>query len=200
MTIRWYLAPTKGTGEPPGVGGGPYRPKYFDELDPKPSRVSNMRFFGHFRLVVADVSIANHNELVTYTDVVAIPLDIDGNLNAAAVTKVRNYLEARNFPNAWINESYTYRQVMRLVCQVMQFTQAYFGNGKGIRNLFDNAGVTPDTEYRDLHPDVQDRLQSTAAKLGYDTSGLTASSTIKQILKQMGDEWTGPILLGDEVL
>jgi hypothetical protein len=49
--------------------------------------------------------------------------------------------------------------------------------------------VTLNTQFNQLPGGVRADLIATAADMGFDTSGLSGTNTIRQILKTMADQW-----------
>lgn len=135
-------------------------------------------------LVAADVG-AEHAAFAAETDVLALPANLDQPLGAQLAT-VQNALEARNIPAGWVQSTHTYRQVVRVVAQAFQFLQRLQVVRPG--RLF-GGGVTLDTRFNQLPAAVRSALTAAATDLGYDTSGLTGTSTLRTILKTMADQW-----------
>jgi hypothetical protein len=143
-------------------------------------------------MVGADVTTEQHNQLSAYVDVLAIPENLDNNLSPAAVSKAQSTLEDMNIPANWINSSYTFRQVLRIVGGLFQFAQRVKGLTK--EKIFD-LGIPMSRKWKDLPLGMKQRLSDAADSMGYDKSDITANSTVRQVLKNLADQWGGRKLL-----
>lgn len=137
-------------------------------------------------LVAGEMDLARDAAVTANADVLALPVDLDQALGGAGRNRVQSALEARNLPAGWVTATMTYRQVVRPVAAILLFAQRYHGL-TGAR-LF-GSGVTLDTAFGSLPAQVQQNLLRAAESLGYDTSALTASTTLRQALKAMSDQW-----------
>lgn len=187
MATRFYILPIEQVGSARG-------PKYFAwRFDPDPPGLDvrwGMMDYGLMPtcLLATDVTTAQHNALVANSDVIGAPVNIDSQIGAGNITTVRNALEALRIPAQTAVASDTYRDVLRVVAGVFQFAQRYHGEyGKSI---FDEV-TTLNTTWAELSTDFQNELLATAATMNIDTSGLTANTTMRQILKRMADAWQG---------
>ena len=149
-------------------------------------------------LVCADADAATHATFAALPRVTQLPADLDQNLTAGQVTAVRNYLEARNIPAHWINTSRTVREVLRGVAGIFQFAQLYFG----LHNLtLFRGGATLETQLNQLPIVERNRLTEAAAAANLSTSGITLSSTLRQVLNTFGSQWLNrSIYLGRGVI
>jgi len=197
--LKCYIVPLVGT----GVFPDSYRPKYIaNNLGDAIAGITNSScmFFGIDAnvLVAANLDTSADATLTAFTDVVAFPTDLDANIGAGAVTIVQNKLEALNIPGNWVNTSYTYRDVLRMVGGLFQFANRYFAMNN--LSIF-RGGVTLDTTFGQLPVLERQRLQNVAADLNYDTSGVSGSTTIRAILKSLADQWGNrPLYLGEITL
>jgi len=137
-------------------------------------------------LVAADVTTQQHNALAAHTDVTTIPANIDGNISAGALTAVKAALEALRIPGNWVTTSHTYRQVLRMVAGLFQFSKRHF---KLHSKILIPTANNMDQTWGDLPLLVRQELQATADSFGYDYSGVTGSTTIRTILKSLADQW-----------
>jgi hypothetical protein len=165
----------------------PRRASHADDVFTPNGIVYNIMDMGNepWCIVVADVSTAIHNQLAAFADVRVIP-DLDTTVGAQ-VGQVQTLLEEMNIPAGWVAGGQTYRTVIRVVAAMFQFLQVLQGRFPNVR-LFDT-GVTLATRFNQLPAGVRSNLQDVAASLGYDTSSLVGSSTIRVILKAMADQW-----------
>lgn len=145
-------------------------------------------------LLAADLTSQQDTDLMANADVSSIPLTFDSNLTAGQVTAVVNKLETINVPAGWVNTGITWRQLLRTVMGLFQFSQRFAGiTGKEIFQ----AGVNLSLQFNQLSAANRQALIDTANTFGYDTSSLSGTSTLRQILKTMADQWgSKPLTLG----
>ena len=137
-------------------------------------------------LVCADVTAGQHTTLSGNADVVSVPTNIDGNVTAGALSAVRASLESLWIPGNWVTTSHTYRQVLRVVAGLFQFAQRHHAlHGEMLMQGAVNFNLT----LGDLSAARRDRINATATSFGYDTSGFTLASTLRDVLKFLGDAW-----------
>ncbi len=152
---------------------------------------------GHY-LVAADADEATHATLAALPRVNQIPANLDQNLSAGAVTVVEAALEARNIPAHWVSTNLTYRQVLRVVVGIFQFASLYYR--LHTLTLF-RGGVNLETRVNQIPQAERDRLSSAAAAAQLDVSQITGTTTVRQILRLLGEQWLErPVRLGTEVI
>ena len=137
-------------------------------------------------LVVVEVDSIQHALLAANLDVLALPLNIDQLLAPVAVSIVQTALEAHHIPADWVDDTFTYRQILKLVAGMFQFLQRCHGIGMG--KLFSGA-ISLDTLFNQLPAAVRQKLIEAAQGLYLDYSSLTGGSSLRQILKAMGQQW-----------
>jgi hypothetical protein len=149
-------------------------------------------------LVCADADAATHATFAALPRVTQLPADLDQNLTAGAVNTVQTALEARNIPAHWVSTSLTYRQVLRGVAGIFQFAQIY----TAMHNLtLFRGGVTLETVLNQIPQAERNRLTEAAAAANLSTSGITLSSTLRQVLNVFGQQWLNrSIYLGRGVI
>jgi len=194
MAIRFYLVPIE------TVDGNKRGPKYLlwrftESIAPLDVRWSGMDYgLEPVILVWADVDAVQHTTLSTNVDVISIPANIDATITAGVLPAVKSALEALNVPAGWVTTGHTYRQVLRIVAGLFQFAQRH--HGVHLERLF-SGGFDLNTQFNTLPLAVRQRLVATANSLNYDTLDLSGSSTIRQILKNLADQWgSKPIVMG----
>lgn len=191
MALRIYLMPIIGDGSKLD----PRRPKYAD------THLSGfswqaMDYGDEPTCIVASDLGAGHAALAAEVDVTAVPSDLN-QIVGAQLSTVQSTLEGFNIPAGWINSNHTYRRVLRVVSVLFQISQRY--QGKLFGRIF-TSGVTLNTQFSDLPDQARARLLEVSNSFGFDTSGLTGSSTLRQILKEFVDQFVGPIVFGDNSL
>lgn len=190
MTVRVYVLPMVET----LIGSHNYRSaKYFGVRDvPSLAGLENIKYncmdYGmeNVCILVADVTVAQHNILSAQTDVLSAPQNIDNNLNAGAVTTVKNFLELLHIPANWVTTAHTYRDVLRLIGWLFQFMQRVHGIFQ--EKLF-IAPNTLSTTYGQLSVGMQAALLQAAQSFAFNTTGLQASTTLRVILKNLADQF-----------
>lgn len=144
-------------------------------------------------LIAADVSTAQHNAVAAQADVIAIPQNLDNQIgvNLAAV---RSRVEQLRIPGNWAQAANTYRELLRMIGGLFQFAQRHHG----LHNqVIVPENINLDQTWSNLPLVWRQNLAETAASFGYDTSGVTASTPIRAILKALSDAWgDAPLLIG----
>jgi hypothetical protein len=138
-------------------------------------------------LVAADVSDPQDTTLQGEVGVTKIPDNLDSTVTAGALTTVQNALENRNIPGSWIIVGTTYRELVRIVIGIFSIIQRYAFIANSINKLMTGA-VSLNTQFQDLPLQVRQDLQTTALEMGLSISGFTGTSTLRQILKGVGDQ------------
>lgn len=196
LSVRFYLVPRVGV----GTSQNPFRPKYVkqDELIAGTSlqgRWSAMDYgTENVFLLGVDITPAEHAALSAQSDVLAFPNALDDNVSALALTAVQTNLEALKLPGSWVTTNHTYRQILRAVAKLIVVAQRYAGL-HGVP-LFED-GITLDSRWNQLSNAQQDRLRAVADSLELDRSGITATMTLRTILRQVADQLPGLTLRGE---
>lgn len=190
MAFRLYIIPAIGDGSDKNGR----RPKYFALRDAfiAPNQQVAWETYGleAWFVVGADLTVSDDNLVVGQTDVIALPFDLSPLLSAANVTNIKNKLEAANIPAGWVTTSLTWLQVVRVVLGMFAFMQRFSGvyaaaTGLVPPSLFAVGDLN--TTFGSLSQAIQDAFVATAQSFGLSTTGLTASTTLRQILKAMAD-------------
>lgn len=188
MPARLYLMPMAADGR---------YPKYLADLEGLSSAGMDYGAEPVFLVCVRDVPDSVHATLAAYPDVTALPLNLDAQIGAQ-LGQVQTALESLNLPAQWVQATFTYRQVARIVAAIFQFMQRC--HGLGFPRLLEGT-VTLNTRFNQLPQVSRQRLLQAAESMQFDTSSLAGTSTIRQILKAMADQWgTLELFLGSEVL
>jgi len=194
--IRFYILPMQHIIDERGDLRGPKYFKWRDDLTgltvPRRGLDYGLIDAG---LVVAQVSQAEHDWLIGHPDVVSPPLNIDQNISDAAIPKVVTVLEELRIPAGWVDNTYTYREILRMVGSLFKFSQHYHGTHR--EPLIDNVGQL-DLEWNQIPQDRRQRILETADELGYDYSEIQNTWKVRKILKHLSDQWgDGPLSIGD---
>lgn len=178
--MRFYLVPVETFGNQRG-------PKYFHARfrgDVAPaSQFEAIRWqardYGNepSMLLAADMSDLDNATLTAFADVTKFADDLDQQVGAQ-LAAIQNALEALNLPAQMVTANTTHRQVVRGIMGCFAVAQCM--QGKGFR-VFGGA-LTLATTLSSLSVPARQALQSCAQELGYDQTGITLASTIRQVL------------------
>lgn len=191
MTIRFYVLPISRIGSSRG-------PKYF-KWRHNPTGIDcrwNIIDYGLIDqcIVCADVTPTQHTALAANADVLAIPANLNSKLTATAVNTAETYLEGIGMPAQWVSTTYTYREVLRIVAGCflyMQRVTAILGRGITL------TGGVLGLQMQNIAADIRLAMQQAADEQGFDYSAVTATTTVRQVLKAMADAWGDrPIHMG----
>lgn len=128
--------------------------------------------------------------------------ELDDVLTAGQRTAVRNQLEQRNIPAQWVNAGDTWRNVIRGTVGVFLFSQRVEGRtGNGITFHFQQGNVALDDTWADLPQAGKDIILETAASFGWENPGFTGTSTLREILWFMSQQFESTeIFIGGEAV
>lgn len=175
MALRFYVVPKTGDGQTPATG---FRPKYIADLGVSYSAMD----YGleDTFLVGVNVTGAQHTTLAANLDVIAIPLALDDQIGLTALSTVKNRLESLNVPSDWVQQTHTYRDVIRIVGKLFQFMQRF--HARQVRRFFES-GITLDTRVNQLTAPQRNALTDAASSLNLDTSVVTNTMPLRQALR-----------------
>lgn len=182
MAYRLYLVPIIGA----GVKGDPRRPKYFADGTITANWAGMDYGIEAWMLVVADLSTQDDLTVTGKPDAFAMPFDLSQPLTAQQVTNVQNKLEAINLPAGWIDTTYTWQQVVRIVCGILSFMQRFSALNSNV-SLF-SGGVTLSTRMNQLPAGIVTLLQQAATDLQLSTTNIVNNTTIRAALKDFGTQ------------
>lgn len=194
--IRFYILPIENITDDPGTPGTLRRPKYVEDMG---------LTWGAIRyglvdaaIVAAHVTQAQHELLVSNSDVESVPENIDQNISDIAIPKVVAVMEQLRIPAGWVDNTYTYRQILRMMASLFQFAQRY--EGMHYEQLIDNQAQL-DLRWNEIPLAKRQRIMATAYYLGYDYSEVTNQWKVRNMLKYLGDQWGDqPFHIGGFVL
>jgi hypothetical protein len=196
--IRFYLVPVEAA---PGFTG----PKYFPYRgDPDPPALVQLgddglsihkeaRTYGGepSMLLCANTTDADDATLAALVDVTKFADDLDTQLGPR-LAAMQTALEALNLPAQMLTTATTDRLVIRGIMAIFSVAQCM--QGKGF-NIF-SAGVTLSTQLSALPVAARQALQDCAAFLGYDETGITLASTVRQLLTKLVQQASPSPMLG----
>lgn len=181
MAFRFYLVPTMGA----GTFADPRGPRYF--INNAVAGPWSAMDYGlePWMIVGANLSATDEANLIGQPDVFALPVNLDQTLTAEQVATVQAKLDAINMPSAWVSTTNTWRQVAKAVMGVMAFMQRV---SVGYQAALFSGSVSLGTTYSQLPLAVRNELQAAANSFNLDTSGMTGATTIRQMLRQVGQQ------------
>jgi len=181
MTLNLYVMPIGGS----GVRTDPRGPKYLSTLT---GFQWGMYDYGNepaCLVGVHDIDVATDTSLRGNPDCYGLPVNLDQAVGGATST-VQTALESVNMPGTWVASTNTWRQVVRFVGAVCQFAQRY----QGMANAqWFTGGVTLATTYGSLPVAARNNIAAAAQSFGFDTSGITGASTLRQIITSAGSQY-----------
>jgi hypothetical protein len=194
MANRLYLAPRVWAGRN-RMG---WRPKtiWTYKANPPGWFCSDYAHHGAF-LVAGDFPDAIHDAIVADPDVYALPLDLDVEIGGN-LALVQSVLEGYKIPADWIQETHTYRRVLKLMAAAFRFMRRVAKILNITLPVIADA-VTLDTQFQDLPVTARQAMLQAAEELNLDSSGLTPASPLRQILKAVADQMPPVVLNGIEL-
>ena len=183
MTLNLYVMPIIGT----GTKQDQRRPKYETTFQ---AFAWGMYDYGNepWCLVgVVDIDAATDASLTANADCLGLPTNLNQTLTSTQRTRVSNALENANIPGTWVTTSNTWRDVVLFVGAVCQFAQRYQGGTCG--GQWFTGGVTLATTFGALSAAIQQCLLDAASSFNFDTSGLTSGTTLRAILRNIGQQY-----------
>jgi len=187
MTLRFYIVPKVSSGSGFNLINAP---AYIVEAGGQIIRAIDYGL-DPFVLVLTDVTSTQNAVIAANTDVIVVPVNIDSNVSAAALTPTRNALETMGIPADWVTTAFTYRQILKIIGGLFYFAQRYYGLFE--LRLF-RGGVTLNTTFSSLPLLERQRLIDCANSFNYDISSLSGASTIRQILRALAVQWTRTVM------
>lgn len=189
---RAFILPMIGTGTPKV---DPRRPKYLADLGILDWCAMDYGL-EPVALVVCNPLDATQAALSANADVYTFPLAFDATLGGQEANALKAAFATVNIPETWIGANNTSREVIRVTAQLFQFAKRL--HARGATRLFP-AGVTLSTQWNALPLAFQNALLDCAQSFGWSTAGFSGTSTMRNMLRAIVDQWGNtPILLGGE--
>ena len=187
--IAYYLMPVSGT----GTAENPRTVKYADEMD----NWSALDYGNEpIMLVRAGVTAAQHTSISSNADVLSAP-DILTNTVGAALAQVQSKLENINIHSQWITSGMQWRTVIRGIA--IMFLLAQRMQGRGLATLFP-AGVTLNSTFSSLPLAIRTHLIDMSDSFYFDRTGITGSTTVRQILLALANQYRDNVKIGTDYL
>lgn len=195
MVTRIYIVPAETIPAGQRFAGG-RRPAYVRDLDPIPTYRCMDYGMEPVFLLACDVDATQHATLAAQSPITVVPADLSTvvGANAAAVEAA---IESWSIPANWVTSGMTYRQVLKGVATLLQFAQRLHGMF-GVRAF--PPGITLNTTVAQLTQAQRDKLAAVSDSFGWDRSGVTGATTMRQLLRGAAQQWSGPVFFGPEVL
>ena len=181
--MSFFVVPIVGS----GTRADPYVPKYIPALGVEWQWRDLPRNWG---IVWANASPAQESAVGANADAIVVPpLD-----NTIALTATKNALEALNVPAQWLTAGMTYRTVLRVIVGMANFAQTCDGMGLQL-TLAGNLDKT----LSQFSAQTRTILANASDSLGLDRSSITGSTTVRETLRIMGQQFAQgtSISLGD---
>lgn len=194
--IRYYLVPVV-------VGATGVRgPKYFNFRGAPapvlfPSALFDLQHYGPepSMLLCSDMSDPDDALLAAQSDVTKMADNLDSQVGAANLAPLQAALAANQLPGGMVTAATTYRKVVRGIIGIFAIAQCMAGKGQPILGV----GVTLNTVLSALPGQQEVTLMACGTGQGYDLSGITLASTIRQFLVTIANQ-ASPITLLDVVV
>jgi hypothetical protein len=124
--------------------------------------------------------------------VTTLPSNLTLVMSTTDAARATAFLEANNIPGSWVQAGMTWLTMLRYSMQLFQFMQRY--NGVATANghtpyVFHGTSNTLNTLVNAIPSTMTADLQQAATSLGYTTSGITGSMTVRQALIYLGQQW-----------
>lgn len=183
MAFNLYVMPITGA----GTRNDPRQPKYTSTFQ---SFNWTMYDYGNETeclVGILDIDGATDSSLTGQADCIGLPSNLD-NAVAGARSTVQSDLESVNIPGTWVQTTNTWRDVVLFVGGACQFAQRFQGLTANGSRWF-TGGVTLNSTFNSLPAGIRSAIQSAAASFGFDTSGITGSSTLRQIIQSAAQQY-----------
>lgn len=195
MAREIFLVPMVGT----GTKTDPFRAKYSDD----PAVTTS----GSIRSAREGECIAMFDATQTYLDSIAAQSDsmrlateanIDNALTANQANAAKTFVEARGIPGDFVNQGDTRREAIRAICGLFLFCQRAEGLlGVGFKQRAIQLGVTLATQWNSMPQELRDVFISVRDDHGWNNLGLTGSSSLRQIMLAVSEQFENtPLFIG----
>jgi len=190
MTLNLYVMPLTGS----GTKQSPRQPKYLSTFQAFQRGWFEYGSEPACLVGVVNIDAPTDATLDAFPDCSGLPTNLDATVGGARTT-IQNALEAVNMPGTWVQTTNTWRDVVLFIGAACQFAQRFQGNVGG---RWFTGGVTLDSTFNSLGASVRNGLTSTAQSFNLDTSGITGTSTLRQIIQSAAQQLVAmdtPIIL-----
>jgi hypothetical protein len=143
---------------------------------------------------ILNIDTSTNTSLVSNADCTALPTDLNLLVGGAHTTVTTN-LESVNIPGTWVTSANSWRDVVLFVGAACQYAQRFQGLVGG--RWFTGA-ITLDSTYGSLPVGARNGILTAALSFGFVTTGITGSSTLRQIITSAAQQYISlglPLLL-----
>lgn len=148
-------------------------------------------------LCQADVTSAQHNNLVANADVLAFSANLGSTMTTADRTALTAALTARGIPEFWVQNGLTWRQALRRIARICQVAQRFYGvTGFG----FFNDGLLHTTPLSALTTAQRARLRAAIVSMGKDPDEYGPATLLREVMHDCAQRWGLGARLGAEAL
>jgi len=178
----------------PIVGAGtrqdPFEPKYL----PSTGSWASCALGGSAIVYWQNVTQAELSTLQADSSCLVVP-PLDNTIGAGALNTVKSELEALDIPAQWVQVGMTYRTVLRVVVGMSQLTQRM----SGILGVNVTIPGNLNRTISQLPANYQTALYQACSELGIDSSEILSSTTLREALRNFGQQFVAgkTIALGD---
>lgn len=166
----------------------PFRPKYLTALGVP---YSAMDYGDGTFLVGVALTDPQHAALIANADVIAFPPLADVVGGNPTLNQIRNELESRSIPGAWVQSTTTYRELVGTVGRLTLIVQRMAGSlGKKLFGTGNGLNTTLTTTLRD-------DFIAVGQSFGVNTSGITTSITVSAALMLLANQMPSFSLAGE---
>jgi hypothetical protein len=173
----------------PSPKGDGRMPKYRDLLNTN-SVEWNAWTYGdepHCLVGALDVPPAVDTTLTADTQVFKLPDNLDTTMGSTSTRNtVRTRLEQDELPGQWVQTTTTWREVARVTGACCRFAQVYEGLALG---AWFSGTVHIASTFSSLSAAQQQGIRNVATSFGFDQTIIVGTSTIRDILKNMADQY-----------
>lgn len=194
MPISLFLVPMVQFGANPNAKHAKY-----DSGDPSIVRSGSIRFgASDDALLMVDAGQAYLDAIAADVDcrLLATPATIDDPLTAPQVSAIQTFFEGRGIPMDWLAAGETRREALRGIAGMFLFSQRMEGSyGVSWKQKLAQQSVTLATQWQNLPAQFQQDLLDTAATLGWSVQTPQPTTTLRAILRAMGNRFQGTTIV-----
>lgn len=182
MVRRVYMMPREPVSLPAFPGKTPKHAIYAQAIHNAGGSIVDSTWWPGYCLVLVDGPDVMHDALKIAPRCRQLPANLNNQVGGAlAVTQ--STLEAVHMPADWVTATMTWKQVLAGVRRIASFYQTMWGSK--LRGLIGN-GRTLSTTWSELPAAVKQKINAAADRRNLDKSGVTASTTLRQLLVLIG--------------
>lgn len=149
---------------------------------------------------IKGITQAHHDALTANPDVIGLPEDLQAQMTVGQVTGAQNFMEGINIPAGWVNTSRTVGATLKIMVGLFEFFQTWRGLTGDRHGSPLNSGMAMNDEFNSMSLLNRSRLVVTMDRMNVDVSGLTGTSTLREIMQNFAtDRMSVPRKLLDDV-